>query len=103
MLANFTVSEYIIGYCIGPLLLAPLSELYGRSPVIHASNVLFVIFSMACAVSSSLTMLIVFRLGMGFCGCATITLGGGYVADLMPVERRGRALAFWTMGPSIVS
>ena len=29
-LASFVVSVYLLGYCFGPLLIAPISELYGR-------------------------------------------------------------------------
>jgi MFS family permease len=102
-LISFVVSVYIIGFCIGPLVLSPLSELYGRSPVMHASNVFFLIFSVACAVSSNLSMFIVFRLFMGIAGCPPLTLGGGSIADLMPPEKRGKALSIWTMGPLLVS
>ena len=30
LLASFVVSVYVLGYAFGPLLIAPLSELYGR-------------------------------------------------------------------------
>jgi hypothetical protein len=49
------------GFGIGPLLWAPMSEIYGRVPIYHISGGLFVICSMACALSTSLNMLIVFR------------------------------------------
>jgi MFS family permease len=38
ILASFVVSVYLIGYAAGPLLCAPLSELYGRLIVYHVSN-----------------------------------------------------------------
>lgn len=102
-LASFVVSIYILGFCIGPLILAPLSELYGRSPVMHLSNIFFLIFSMACAVSTNLEMFIVFRLFMGIAGCPPLTLGGGTIADLMPPVERGKAMSIWSMGPLLVS
>lgn len=101
-LASFTVSVYVIGFCIGPLVLSPLSELYGRSPIMHASNVFFLIFSIACAASSDLAMFIIFRLLMGISGCPPLTLGGGTISDLQPPEKRGTALSVWTMGPLLV-
>lgn len=101
-LASFTISVYVIGFCIGPLVLSPLSELYGRSPIMHASNVFFFIFTIACAVSSNLTMFIIFRLLMGISGCPPLTLGGGTIADLQPPDKRGMALSVWTMGPLLV-
>ena len=102
-LASFVVSVYIIGFCIGPLVLAPLSELYGRAILIHSSNILFVIFSIACAVSINLPMFVVFRLLMGIAGSPPLTIGGGVIADLIPAVSRGKALSIWGMGPILAS
>jgi len=101
--ASFAVSVYLVGFSIGPLSHSPLSELYGRSPIMHASNVFFLIFSIACAVSGSLPAMVSFRLLLGFAGCPPLTLGGGTIADLQPTEKRGLALSAWTMGPLFVS
>jgi len=99
LLATFVVSVYILGFAFGPLFIGPLSEMYGRLPVYFVNNVLFIIFSIACAVSSSMNMLIGFRFLMGCAGSAPITIGGGTVADLMPVAQRGGAMAIYAMGP----
>lgn len=37
-LASFVVSVYLLGYCFGPLLIAPISELYGRRWVGRAAS-----------------------------------------------------------------
>ncbi|CAD6591008.1 MAG: hypothetical protein ASARMPREDX12_004888 [Alectoria sarmentosa] len=102
VLASLVVSIYILGNAFGPILLAPLSdmaEIYGRSPIYHVTNILFVIFTMACALSSSLNMLIGFRFLQGTAGSAAIALGGGTVADLFIQEERGKAIALWAMCP----
>ncbi|KAK2810023.1 hypothetical protein FQN49_008565 [Arthroderma sp. PD_2] len=98
-LSSFVVSIYILGFCLGPLVLAPLSELYGRSPVIHVANVSFLIFSVACAVSTNIGMFIFFRLMQGISGCPPLIIGGGTISDLMIPTERGRALSIWSMGP----
>ncbi|KUL87483.1 hypothetical protein ZTR_04575 [Talaromyces verruculosus] len=98
-LSTLMVSVFIIGFVIGPLVLSPLSEIYGRLPLTHISNVAFLIASIVCAVAVDIPMLIVFRLVMGLAGCVPMTLGGGFVADLMPQEKRGLALNIWTVGP----
>lgn len=76
-----------------------MAELYGRSPIYHVTNISFVIFTVACALSSSLNMLIVFRFLQGTAGSAAIALGGGTVADLFIQEERGKAIALWAMCP----
>ena len=52
-----------------------MSEMYGRLPLYHSCNVMFVVFNIACAVSTNLNMLIVFRFLAGTFGAAPLTLG----------------------------
>ncbi|MCJ1415061.1 hypothetical protein MMC32_001391 [Xylographa parallela] len=99
LLGSFVVSVYILGYATGPLIVAPLSECYGRKWVYHATNVLFVIFTVACAVASNLNMLIGFRFLAGCAGSAVLTMGGGTVADMFRQEERGSAIALFSAGP----
>lgn len=121
-LASFVVSVYLLGYVFGPLLVSPLSELYGQSTlhlsmnsaftnvradfylqgreiVFLVSNVFFVIFTIISAVSTDLGMFIFFRFCTGFCGATPLTVGGGVMADLFPQEKRGAAMSLWAMGP----
>lgn len=99
ILASMVVSIYILGYSFGPLFIAPLSELYGRRWIYHGSNILFVAFTIACAKSTSLGMLIAFRFLAGMMGATPITIGGGTNADMFRTEERGAAMAIWSMGP----
>ncbi|KAE8151697.1 major facilitator superfamily domain-containing protein [Aspergillus avenaceus] len=99
MLASFVVSVYVLGYMVGPFLIAPLSEIYGRVPLYHSCNVLFLIFTIACAVAKSLPQLIVFRLLSGIAGVCPLTIGSGTVADMVPKEKRAGIMAIWSLGP----
>lgn len=69
MLEGFMVSVYVLGFAFGPLIIAPLSEMYGRLSLYHSCNCFFIIFTVAAAVSSNMSMFIVFRFFMGceFC------------------------------------
>ena len=98
-LASFVVSVFILGYFFGPLFLAPLSELYGRLPVYLTCNVLFTIFNIACAVSNSLSSLVVFRFLAGTFGGCPITIGAGSFGDMIAQEHRGKIIAIWALGP----
>lgn len=70
LLASFVVSVFLLGYAFGPLVIAPLSELYGRKHLYTIAIVLFVIFNVACALSTSLGMLTAFRFFAGVAGSA---------------------------------
>ena len=98
-LASFIVSVYVLGYAAGPLLLAPLSEIYGRVPIYHAGNLGFVAFTIGCALAPSLPALIVFRFLCGTFGSAPLTNGGGTIADMVEQTKRGGAMSAFTIGP----
>jgi multidrug resistance protein len=100
-LASFVVSVYVLGFAVGPLVIAPCSEMYGRLILYHICNVLFLVFTVACAISPCLNALIGFRFLAGCAGAAPLTLGGGTIADLVKQERRGVAMTLYTMGPLV--
>ncbi|MCJ1343178.1 hypothetical protein MMC31_001370 [Peltigera leucophlebia] len=97
--ATFVVSIFVLGFACGPLLLAPLSEIYGRVIIYNITNVLFLAFTILCALSQNPSMLLAFRFLSGFAGVATITIGSGTIADIMPREKRGKAVSIWSVGP----
>ncbi|KIA75605.1 cycloheximide resistance protein [Aspergillus ustus] len=99
ILGAFVVSVYLLGYAIGPLILAPLSELYGRMPIYHVCNILYLVWTVACALAPNLSAMIVFRLIAGMAGSAPLTIGAGSLADMIPAEKRGLAMGAWMLGP----
>ena len=90
--STLLTSVWELGECIGPFLVGPLSELYGRMPVYHTGNVLFIICSIACALSTSISMLVAFRFLNGLV-VTFLTLASSVVGDLFEKENRGSALA----------
>lgn len=101
-ISSLMVSVYVMGSALGPFL-TPLTEVSGRLPVTHSANVLFMIAAIVCATAVNMPMLIVARFTMGVASSIPVTVGGGFVADLMPMERRGTAMTVWTVGPLLVS
>lgn len=100
-LSSFVVSVYLLGYCFGPLLIAPVSEIYGRRIVYNVCNILYVIWTIACAVAPEIGSLTVFRFFAGCAGSCPLTIGAGSIADMFVQERRGSAMAAWALGPLI--
>jgi hypothetical protein len=98
-IGSFVVSIFILGYAVGPLVIAPMSEIYGRMPVYHVFNILFVIWTLACAFAPSLGALLAFRFFEGMAGVCAITIGGGTIADLIPAEKRGAFMSVYAIGP----
>ncbi|KAK8212323.1 major facilitator superfamily domain-containing protein [Phyllosticta capitalensis] len=100
-MATFVVSVFVLGFAAGPPVVAPLSEMYGRNPVYHATNIGFTIFNILCARADSMGALVAYRFCAGVAGVGSVTNGGGSISDMMPPERRGAAMAIWAMGPLI--
>lgn len=100
-LAALVVSVFLLGFAVGPLLISPLSEIYGRRPVYVVCNVGFIVFTVACAVASSMPQLIVFRFFAGCFGVSPVTLGGATIADMIAREKRGTAMSLYAMGMSL--
>lgn len=91
-LAAFVVSVYVLGFASGPLIMAPMSEIYGRAIVYHICNFGYIAFVIGCALAPSLNALIVFRFLSGIFGSCPLTNGGGSIADLFTQEDRAVAM-----------
>ncbi|KAI1762806.1 fluconazole resistance protein 1 [Hypoxylon sp. FL1150] len=98
-LASLSTSIFIVSFVFGPLIFAPLSEIYGRSVCFHATGVLFEVFTVACAASTTMPMILAFRFFQGLWGCVPTVIGGGVIADLVGPENRAKALSGWMLGP----
>ena len=81
-----------MGEVAGPLLLAPLAEIYGRFYIYHSANILFICFSIGGGTSHNLNTLIAFRFLNGL-SVASQTLNPSIVGDLFVQEERGRPLS----------
>ncbi|KAK5949028.1 hypothetical protein OHC33_009949 [Knufia fluminis] len=104
-LASFVVSIYVLGYALGPLVIAPMSELYGRVIVYNVCTFFFLVWTIACGVSTSMPMIIVMRFLAGLAGSCPITIGSGTIADCWKQEERGMVMSAWTLpillGPTL--
>lgn len=98
-LGSFVVSIYVLGYALGPLLVAPMSEIYGRLPVYHTCNGMFVAWTLACAFAPDIGALLAFRFFQGAVGVCPLTIGSGTISDLIPSEARGKFMAVYSIGP----
>lgn len=89
------ISVFLVGYVLGPLFFAPLSETYGRKLIVVSSFIFFTLFTLGCAVAPTWPVLLVFRLGTGINASGVIAILGGLFADIYDdPTTRGRANAF---------
>ncbi|KAI1337634.1 major facilitator superfamily domain-containing protein [Xylariaceae sp. FL0016] len=90
-------SVFLVGFVCGPLLFAPLSEYYGRRPVLQTAFCLFFLATLATALAPTWPSFLFFRFLAGTFGAPPTTVVGGMIADVFedPVYR-GRMLMVWS-------
>lgn len=79
VVSQLTLTIFMLAYAIGPLLLGPLSETIGRSPVLLASNVFFLSWTLGCGLARNKAQLSAFRFLAGIGGNAPLAVGGGVI------------------------
>jgi DHA1 family bicyclomycin/chloramphenicol resistance-like MFS transporter len=90
---QLTISAYLIGFAVGQILYGPVSDRHGRKPVLLAALALYCVASLACALSTSIEMLIVSRFVQALGGSGGIVLARAVVRDLYSGVRAGRELS----------
>ncbi|KAF8823587.1 hypothetical protein HHX47_DHR10000313 [Lentinula edodes] len=99
VLIAMTTSIFVLAYAIGPLILGPLSEIYGRSRVLQAANLFYLVWNLVCGFAQNTTQLLVFRFLAGLGGSAPLSIGGGVLGDVWHPEERGKAIAVYSLAP----
>ncbi|KAJ5554361.1 Major facilitator superfamily domain general substrate transporter [Penicillium frequentans] len=98
----FFITVPNLGEVVAPLYIGPLSERFGRVPICHLFNHMFLVFTMVTGFSKSLAMVIVFRCLAG-ASVASICLNPAITGDLFAVKKRGAAMSLTSMVPILGS
>jgi MFS family permease len=98
----FFITVPNLGQIISPLYIGPLSERFGRAPVCHVFNILFIIFTLAGGFSSGFGTIIACRFLAGAC-IFSIPLNPAITGDLFAKHERGTAMSLASMIPILGS
>ncbi|PNP60649.1 hypothetical protein FNYG_14625 [Fusarium nygamai] len=93
------VSMFVLGFAVGPLLWAPLSELYGRQIPFFVSFMALTAFNAGAAGAPTMAALIVLRFFAGSFGSSPLSNAGGVIADMFEARDRGLATALFAVAP----
>ncbi|TGO38781.1 hypothetical protein BHYA_0067g00110 [Botrytis hyacinthi] len=96
-IATLPLVCYVLGLGFGPMLLAPLSEYYGRTPVYLANFFITTLLLIGTALVDDVPGFIILRFITGFFASASITNIGGTIADMFHHEHTGIPLAVYTV------
>jgi MFS family permease len=79
-----------------PLLLAPLSEVYGRKWTVTAPAFIAACFAFACGSSKDLQSILITRFFQGGFGAGVIANLGGILGDIYSPQQRGAAMVMYS-------
>jgi MFS family permease len=103
--AILPTSLFLVGFGVGPLLWAPLSEVYGRRVAVFAPMFVAGCFCFGSGASKDFQALVLTRFWGAFFASAPVTNTGGVLGDLFGPAERGVAMAGYAMavvaGPAL--
>ncbi|KAH9995144.1 major facilitator superfamily transporter [Xylariaceae sp. FL0662B] len=90
------ISTFLVGYVFGPIIWGPLSEHFGRRELSLATFLMFMAWTLGCALAPNWPAFLIFRFLVGTFASAPIAVVTGILADVFndPVTR-GRAMALF--------
>jgi DHA1 family bicyclomycin/chloramphenicol resistance-like MFS transporter len=91
---QMTLSSYLAGFALFHLACGPLSDRYGRRPVLLGGLALYVLASIACALAQNIETLLIWRFIQAMGACCAPTLGRAMVRDSYPPEQSAKMLAY---------
>ncbi|KAI0866644.1 MFS transporter [Xylaria cubensis] len=94
------VTIWELGEAAGPLLIAPLSEMFGRYPVMNGATILFILATALASLSES-TALFIFARALTGLSVTSNVLGPAIVGDIFAAEHRGSAISVIALAPMI--
>lgn len=99
IVAILGVSLFVLGFAIGPLLWAPLSEMYGRQRLFYVTFFAITAFLAGSCGAQNMHTLIILRFFAGAFGSSPLTNAGGVIADMFNASERGIASAIFAAAP----
>lgn len=103
--AGLVITLFLLGYCAGPLIFAPLSEFYGRRYVFCVTFTFYLAFQFLCAFAPNFASLLVGRFLTGTFASSALSNAPGVLADVWGPVERGNAMAIFSVmtftGPAL--
>ncbi|KLU84756.1 hypothetical protein MAPG_03792 [Magnaporthiopsis poae ATCC 64411] len=98
-IATLGVTSYLMGLAVGSIVMAPLSELYGRRPLYICCMSIFTLLVIPTGVATSLWGIIVVRFFGSLFGAVMITNATGTIVDISNEEYRALCMSLWSIAP----
>lgn len=90
---QLTLSLFLAGFALAQIIYGPISDRFGRKPVMIFGLLVFILSSIGCALSDSVQSLMLFRFLQALGGSAGPVLGRAMVRDIHSPESAGKVLS----------
>ena len=99
---QLTLSTFMLGIAVGQLIFGPLSDYFGRLPVVKTGTVLFLVTSLACAWASSMEFMWLARLAQGLSAASGPVIARAIVRDRYEGPRAAQMMAILSGAMAVV-
>jgi len=98
---QLTLTLYLVGVAFGQLVYGPLSDYYGRRPLLLAGVALYTVSAVAASLAQSIEVLIVARIAQSLGGCAGMVISRAIVRDVYSRDKSASVMGYITMAMTI--
>jgi DHA1 family bicyclomycin/chloramphenicol resistance-like MFS transporter len=91
---QLSIGLFIGGFALMQLAYGPLADRFGRRPVLLVGVAIYILATLACALASSIMMLVAARFVQALGGCAGPVIGRAIVRDVYGAESAARILSY---------
>lgn len=95
------LSMFLASVAVSQIFIGPVSDRFGRRPVLLVGFVIFILASLASPFVPSIEALIAIRIVQGASGCVGIVLGRAIIRDLFERRQAASMLGYVTMGLAV--
>ncbi|KAK1847189.1 major facilitator superfamily transporter [Colletotrichum chrysophilum] len=99
LVATLGLSSFVLGIGLGPAVISPLSESYGRRPIYLTTWLLFIISTIPSAVARNIETIVITRFFSGFFGGTFLSVAGGSCGDMFPPHKIQTPMALVSLAP----
>ncbi|GAC97838.1 multidrug transporter [Pseudozyma hubeiensis SY62] len=89
------IAIYPLGFALPPLVLAPLSEVFGRNPMYLVCHLCYTVLFIGLGFANNTATVIILRFLQGAFGSTGSTMVGGTISDIWNSKERGTPMAFF--------
>lgn len=98
---QLTLTLYMVGYALSMLVSGPLSDRYGRRPVLIGGLCIYVVASVACALATSIPAIVCARIFQALGGCSGTVIGRVIVRERFPTAMQATMLSRISAGMAL--